>query len=192
MTTRDDGIFEFGPRQVGRGRPPWPGVIAVLAAGLSIVLAAVVAGDPSDRSTGQGPTVASRSSASAAALGSATDRGEPGAPAQMSRPMPTSITCHDIDRFACRLAVATALGRLEGNLPAVESTDVWSSLVCGDTLDCPATRLDGRATPLASVIVRLVGVGPAAWINVIYRSPGRPLQHTPTVEAWIARWQAAP
>lgn len=195
MTTGDDGIFELEPRQVGRGRRPWPGVIAVLAAGLSIVLAAVLADGPSDRSTGLGPSAASVASPSAVALGIAADGvdgGEAGASAQTSRPMPTSITCHAIDRSACRLAVATAVDRLEGNLPAVESADVWSSLVCGDTLDCPATRLDGRATPLASVIVRLVGGGPAAWINVIYRRPGRPIQHTPTVEAWIARWQAAP
>jgi hypothetical protein len=195
MTMRDDGVFELEPRQVGRGRRPWPGVVAVVAAGLSIVLAAVLAGGPSDRSTSRGPT-ASLASPSAVALGLATDgvdgRG-PGASAQTSRPMPTSITCHDIDRSACRLAVATALGTLEdGDVPAVESADVWPGLVCGDTLDCPATRLDGRATPLAGVILRLVGGGPAAWINVVYRSPSRPLQHEPTLDAWIARWQAAP
>ena len=196
MTTGDDGIFELAPRQVERGRRPWPGVIAVLAAGLSIVLAAVLAGGPSDRSTGLGPTAASVPSPSAVALGLATDNvdgGKPGASAPTSRPMPTSITCHDIDRSACRLAVATALGTLEGgDVPAVESADVWSGIVCGDTLDCPATRLDGRATPLADVIFRLVGGGPAAWINVVYRSPSRPLQHEPTIDAWIARWQAAP
>ena len=196
MTTRDDGIFELEPRQVGRGRRPWPGVVAVVVAGLSIVLAAVLAGGPSDRSTGHGPGAASGASPSATALGlapDAVDGGAPGATAQTSRPMPTSITCHDIDRFACRLAVARALGTLEGgDVPAVESADVWSSLVCGDTLDCPATRLDGLATPLAGVIFRLVGGGPAAWINVVYRSPSRPLQHGPTLDAWIARWQAAP
>ena len=196
MTTGDDGIFELPPRQVGRGRRPWPGVIAVLAAGLSVVLAAVLAGGPSERSTGRGPTAVSAASPSAGAVSIATDRvggRRPGASAQTSRPMPTAITCHDIDRFACRLAVATALGTLEaGDVPEVESADVWPGLVCGDTLDCPATRLDGRATPLAGVIFRLVGGGPAAWINVVYRSPGRPLEHDPTLDAWIARWQAAP
>jgi hypothetical protein len=195
MTTRNDGTFELEPRQVGRGRRPWPGVVAVVTAGLSIVLAAVLAGGPSDRSTSDGPT-ASPASPSAVALGIATDAvdgGVPGASAQTSRPMPTFITCHDIDRSACRLAVATALGTLEGgDVPEVESADVWSGIVCGDTLDCPATRLDGRATPLADVIFRLVGGGPAAWINVVYRSPSRPLQHGPTLDAWIARWQAAP
>jgi hypothetical protein len=196
MPTHDHGIFELAPRLVRRGRRPWLGVTAALAAGLSIVLAAVLAGGPSDRSTGQGPTAASVASPSALALGIATDGAdgsEPGTAAQASRPMPTSITCHAIDRFACRLAVATALGTLEGgDVPEVASADVWSSLICGDTLDCPATRLDGRATPLAGVIFRLVGGGPAAWINVVYRRPSRPLQHDPTLDAWIARWQAAP
>jgi hypothetical protein len=100
--------------------------------------------------------------------------------------------CHEIDRNTCRLTVATALGALGAELPVVESVDVWSSLLCGDTLDCPTTRLDGRATPLGSTIVRLAGGGPAAWINVVYRSHGRPLDFDPTLEAWIARWQAWP
>jgi hypothetical protein len=196
MTPGDDPIFELEPRPVGRGRRPLPGVVAVLAAGLSIVLVAVLTGGPSDRYTSHGPTAVARASPSAAALGLATDDvdgGEPGASAQTSRPMPTSITCHDIDRSACRLAVSTALGTLDGgDVPAVESADVWPGIVCGDTLDCPATRLDGRATPLADVIFRVVGGGPAAWINVVYRRPSRPLQHEPTVDAWIARWQSAP
>jgi hypothetical protein len=193
MTTGDGDTFELEPRQVGRGRRPWLGVIAVLAAGLSIVFAAALAGGSSEESTGEGPTVASRASAMALEVATdGADLGEPGEAAGTPRPMPTSITCHDIDRFACRLAVATALGTLDGDLPAVASAQVWSGIVCGDTLDCPATRLDGRATPLAGVILSLVGGGPAAWINVVYRSPARPLQHDPTLDAWIARWQAAP
>ena len=42
MTPGDDPIFELEPRPVGRGRRPWPGVVAVLTAGLSIVFAAVL------------------------------------------------------------------------------------------------------------------------------------------------------
>jgi len=193
--TDGDPIFQLEPRQVGRGRRAWPGVVAVLVAGLSVVVAAVLAGGPSERTTGGGPTNASLASRPASGIVSATDRvdaGEPGAQAGVARPMP-AFMCHGIDRAACRLAVATALGTLEGgDVPAVQSADVWPGIVCGDTLDCPPTRLDGRATPLADVIFRLVGGGPAAWVNVVYRSPSRPLQHDPTVDAWIARWQAAP
>jgi hypothetical protein len=104
------------------------------------------------------------------------------------RPMPASLTCHDLDRSACRLAVASALGALGPELPSVDSAEARSGLVCGGTPDCPDTGLHARVTPLASVVLRWRGGGPAAWINVIYRSHGRPLDFDPSVEAWIARW----
>lgn len=104
--------------------------------------------------------------------------------------MPVTMACHDIDPATCRLAVASALVALDGDMPAVTSAEAWSGLVCGDTLDCPPTRLDGNATPVANVVLRLAGGGPAAWVNVVYRSHGRPLDFDPTLEAWIARWKA--
>jgi hypothetical protein len=122
----------------------------------------------------------------------ATQRDEAGATpptaAPPPRPIPASLSCHDLDRSACRLAVASALGALRPELPSVDSAEARSGLVCGDTPDCPNTGLHARVTPLASVVLRLTGGGPAAWINVVYRSHGRPLDFDPTVEAWIARW----
>jgi hypothetical protein len=55
-----------------------------------------------------------------------------------------------------------------------------------------ATRLDERTAPVGSVIVRLVGGGTAARINVVTRSHGKSPGVDPTLEAWIARWQATP
>jgi hypothetical protein len=199
MPTGDDDRFELQPSRIGQGRRSWPKVAAVIAAGLAIVIVAALTGAsssaPSSR-VGDGPvgglgSPASTALTGAAALPGSTSAAGEAAPAS-PRPIPASLACHDLDPSACRLAVATALGTLESDLPAVVSADAWSGVVCGDTLDCPPTRLDGRATPLASVILRLVGGGPAAWINVVYRSHGRPLDFDPTLEAWIARWQTQP
>jgi hypothetical protein len=187
-----DDSFELPPGRVGNGRRPWVTVVGVAGIALAIVLVAALsggsadpAGDVAGRASG-GDAVAGSPAPSSSVIGAA------GETPAVARPMPGSIACHDVDRFACNLAVSTALGTLDVEVPAVATADVWPGLVCGDTLDCPANRLDGRSTPLANVILRLAGGGPAAWVNVVYRSHGRPLDFDPTVEAWIARWQALP
>ena len=196
-----DDTFELEPRQVGHGRRPWPAVLGVAVAGLAIVAVAAFTGGSSAGPGGDaggnasGAGEAGGSTPQALTARSASDGPEAATAGEASasrRPIPVSVDCHDVDPFDCRLAVSTALGTLEGDVPAVAAADVWSGLVCGDTLDCPANRLDGRSTPMANVILRVAGGGPAAWINVVYRSHGRPLDFDPTVEAWIARWQAAP
>lgn len=196
---RDD-TFELEPRQVGHGRRSWPAVLGVAVAGLAIVaVAALAGGSPAgpggDAGTAPGAGEAGTSSSQPETARSAGDgpaAATGGTQSASRRPIPVTVDCHDVDPFDCRLAVSTALGTLDGDVPAVAAADVWSGLVCGDTLDCPPNRLDGRSTPLANVILRLAGGGPAAWINVVYRSHDRPLDFDPTVEAWIARWQAAP
>jgi hypothetical protein len=185
-----DDSFELSPRPVGNARRPWVAVVGVAGAALAIVLLAALSGG----SPGPGGDVAGRPSdvEAAAASPSPPVNGAADVAATVPRPVPTSLTCHHVDRFACNLVVATALGTLPGDVPAVAAADVWSGLVCGDTLDCPPNRLDGRSTPLANVVLHIDGGGPAAWINVVYRSHGRPLDFDPTVEAWIARWQLLP
>jgi hypothetical protein len=185
-----DNSFELAPRRVGNARGPWVAVLGVVAAALAIVLVAAFSGG----TAGPAADVAGlRSGADVAETSlSPSERGAAAEVAAVRRPVPDSLTCHDVDRFACNLAVSTALGTLTGDVPAVAAADVWSGLVCGDTLDCPPNRLDGRSTPLANVVLHLDGGGPAAWINVVYRSHGRPLDFDPTVEAWIARWQVLP
>ena len=185
-----DDSFELLPRRVGNARRPWVAVLGVAAAVLAVVLIAALSGG----SANPVGDVAGRPSGVDAAVGSPSPSVNDMATgvAAAPRAVPDSVTCHHIDRFACRLAVSTALGTLAGDVPAVAAADVWSGLVCGDTLDCPANRLDGRSTPLANVVLHLDGGGPAAWINVVYRSHGRPLDFDPTVEAWIARWEVLP
>jgi hypothetical protein len=184
-----DDSFELAPRRVGNARRPWVAVLGVAAAALAIVLVAALSGGSAD----PGGDVAGRpSSGDIAATSPSPSPSGAAAAVTAPRPVPDSLTCHHVDRSACHLAVATALGTLGGDVPDVAAADVWSGLVCGDTLDCPPNRLDGRSTPLANVVLHIDGGGPAAWINVVYRSHGRPLDFDPTVEAWIARWQVLP
>jgi hypothetical protein len=163
-----------------------------MAAGLTIVVVAALADGPSDATSGDASAADAPAGVPTLVVEAVTEPDEARAGVQTStppqRPMPASLSCHDLDRSACRLAVATALGALQGDLPSVDSAEAWSGLVCGAALDCPPTSLDSRATPLANVVLRLRGGGPAAWINVVYRSHGRPLDFDPTVEAWIERW----
>ena len=190
-----DDTFEVTPRPVGHGRRQWTTAVAALSVGLAIVVAAALAGGASTGGAidvGRSPIAGGATEAPQIAADSLAMDAGTATPSPPPRPMPASMACHNLDSSACRLAVAKALGQLGSDVPAVDSAEVWSGIVCGDTLDCPPTRLDARTTPLASVILRLVGGGPAAWINVVYRSHGRPLDFDPTLDAWIARWQAPP
>jgi hypothetical protein len=189
--TVEKGPFEVAVRPIGRGRGPWRPIAAVLAAGLTVILVAMLPGGPQAGPETHRSAVTSLASASAVAARIPTD-GPSAEPSRIARPMPTTITCEHLDQVDCRVAVGAALATLTGDLPAVRSAEVSSNLICSDTIDCPATRLDTSTTPLAGVILRLVDGGPAAWINVVYRSRGRPLEGTATLEAWIARWRTAP
>jgi hypothetical protein len=189
--TVERGPFEVALRPIGRGRGPWLPIAAVLAAALTVLVVAILPGGPPRGPDSQRSAVTSLASTSAVAGRIPTDA--PSAePAHIARPLPTTITCEHLDRVECRIAAGAAVATLAGDLPAVRSAEVSSNLICSDTIDCPTTRLDASTTPLAGVILRLVDGGPAAWINVVYRSRGRPLDGNATLEAWIARWRTAP
>jgi hypothetical protein len=193
MSAPGEGPFEVAPRPVshGRGRWTWLPVAAVVAASLAVIVVALQPGGPP--SGPARPTFPVTSLASPTAVASRISNPEPTAePARVARPLPGSITCEHLDRVPCRIAVGEALTMLGSDLPAVRSAEVSSNLICSDAIDCPTTRLDASTTPVAGVILRLVDGGPAAWINVVYRSRGRPLEGNPTLEAWIARWRQAP
>ncbi len=116
------------------------------------------------------------------------DRGA-GAPAS-ARPVggastaPATVRCHDLAAGPCRRVAAAALDAI-GPDASVESIDVWHSLLCGDDLDCPPSRLAGLR-PLGSAIVGLGDAEQAGWVNVGERLPAGGAG-SPALVAWLIR-----
>jgi hypothetical protein len=98
---------------------------------------------------------------------------------------PGSVRCHDLAVGPCQRVAAAALEAIGPVDAPVESIDVWSSLLCGDDLDCPPGRLAGLR-PLGSAILTLGGTAPAGWVNVGERLPAGRLGQT-DVLAWVIR-----
>jgi hypothetical protein len=98
---------------------------------------------------------------------------------------PGSVHCHDLAVGTCQRVAAAALEAIGPVDAPVETIDVWSSLLCGDDLDCPPGRLAGLR-PLGSAILTLGGTGPAGWVNVGLRLPAGRLGQTDVV-AWVIR-----
>ena len=98
---------------------------------------------------------------------------------------PGSVRCHDLATQPCQRVAAAALEAIGPVDAPVESIDVWSSLLCGDDLDCPPGRLAGLR-PLGSAVVTLGDDGPTGWVNVGERAPGVSLDGTRLV-VWVVR-----
>jgi hypothetical protein len=108
------------------------------------------------------------------------------APGERGNPSsrPVVIRCHDLDAGSCHRVAAAALDVM-GPDAAVESIDVWQSLLCGDDLDCPPGRLAGLH-PLGSAIVGLGDHERPGWINVGERL-ATPAAGEPALVAWLIR-----
>jgi hypothetical protein len=114
------------------------------------------------------------------------DRGA-GAPAS-ARPVgdastePATVRCHDLAAGPCRRVAAAALDVI-GPDASIESIDVWRSLLCGDDLDCPPSRLAGLR-PLGSAVVGLGDAEQAGRVNVGERLPAGGAG-SPALVAWL-------
>jgi len=86
-------------------------------------------------------------------------------PLNIARPLPTAIECNDVAPADCHRIVRAALRILPDELPDVRGADVWRSLVCGDTFDCPPDFLRD-SDPMGSVILAFDG-GPGVAVNVV-------------------------
>ena len=183
--------FEVEPTRVGGRRQRWSALV-VGAVGLTLVLAAVAgavfATRPASVATAGLPEVSpSPASAPVDALG-APITGAPaaGRPGARARP-PATIACHGLPRTACVDAVDAAVAILPAGLPPIRTAGAWSSLLCGDTLDCPLGSLSG-SDPVGSVVLTFEGGGPSAMINVV-RPEALPGARLPIpLQAWLARW----
>ena len=86
-------------------------------------------------------------------------------PLNIARPLPTAIECNDVAPADCHRIVRAALRILPDELPDVRGADVWRSLVCGDTFDCPPDFLRD-SDPMGSVILAFDD-GPRVAVNVV-------------------------
>jgi hypothetical protein len=88
----------------------------------------------------------------------------PGPLAGVATPSPT-VHCHDVPNRRCVRVAAAAVGAiLDPTLRPARTVDVWASLLCGSTFDCPPYHLADRE-PLGSAVVGLAG-STVLWVNV--------------------------
>lgn len=95
------------------------------------------------------------------------------------------IHCHDVAAHLCsRIAAAAAVVIAEAAAGPARTIDVWASLLCGDTFDCPPVRLVDR-DPAGSAIVSLAG-STALRVNVVERVRSGPRASADLpLEAWV-------
>ncbi len=191
-------------------------LLALLALAAVIVGFAALAGNPPSRpdtavlatAAATGPSAPSPQPARAAvppdsvpppASSLAAARGNP--PRGFPVHVPAAIVrCHRVERADCLRIADSAAGAIVDageQLGAIRAVDVWSSLLCNDSLVCPVPLLR-RVVPLGSAVVSITGSSTDAWVNVgVVRTPPfrPPAEATPPVdgaaspplEAWIVR-----
>ena len=110
------------------------------------------------------------------------------APTPRPYPSPDEIECHDAGIVLCGEIAGEAIEQLPADAPEVRSVGVWTSILCRDSLDCPAFRFVGYR-PLGSAIVSFGSGLPRAWMNVVEPAPYPGRAWVPQdVQAWVVRW----
>jgi hypothetical protein len=179
--------YEVRPRRLGGARGRRPAALVALAlvavAGWAVLASPAVEAPNPFR---EGAAGLDGQPSAPRATAPAQQHGEPaGAEAADVAGPPRRRVCHDVAVATCHGAVNAAVGALPADLPRIASADVWTSLVCGDTLDCPPARLRD-ARPVASVALAFADEGPAAWVNVVARRDGGSADR---LSAWLVRWR---
>ena len=183
--------YEVEPTRVDR-RSKRP----ALAAGVAIASVVLVAIGLADRT----PSRAAENAVSPAATESDVAR-DPSATETVRSPDITrsslrlplfasqDVTCHGVGRAGCLQMARAAVADLDPPRPLIGAIDVWPSLICGDTIDCPLSVLR-RIDPLGSAVLHLRGSQSEVWVNVGQDTvTGSSPSAAAAIEAWIIRWQ---
>jgi hypothetical protein len=119
-----------------------------------------------------------------------TVAGRSDAPVAVVTVSPTSdlapqVQCHDVPHDRCELIATAALGVIaDPTLGPAATIDIWGSLLCNDSFDCPPARSQGRK-PAGSAVVAFAS-SMVLWVNVMQRDAdydrGSP---DPELNAWI-------
>jgi hypothetical protein len=183
--------YELAPSPVAR-RSSRSAVLVAGLAGLILggaVVAAIAGGlsGPRPAPIAEATTRAAHAAASPGPSAVADDA----SPTHPAIVLPLWVTCHDLAAERCRsLAAAAVAGIDDPALTAPSSVEVWGSILCGSTFDCPPTHLDGHHSA-GSVVVAFPGTV-TLWVNVTEADRGlgggpgvRPL------EVWVIPSQTA-
>ncbi len=155
----------------------------LLAAALALIVLAATTPGIAARLTSN-PTPPSPSAA-AYALATAAERpSEAPGGAHVSASGPRSVACGKVRQPECG-RIVSGIGSLVGSaaLPPIAHVDVYASLLCDSSLDCPPSLL-AHVRVLGSAVVSFDGQERQAWVDVVDAGDGRALNP----EAWIVRW----
>jgi hypothetical protein len=95
---------------------------------------------------------------------------------------PPRVICHDVADQRCQSIARAALTASEDpTLPWPTQVEVWASLLCGSTFDCPPGRITAHQTE-GSAIVTAGSVG--LWVNVVGLTTR---SGATTLDAWVIR-----
>ncbi len=83
-----------------------------------------------------------------------------------------TIVCNDTGAAVCD-RIATAASRHIIGRSSIREIQVWTSLLCRDSSDCPASRIMGTVR-LGSAVVSFRSGLPDAWVNVVGPLPVQP------------------
>ncbi len=93
-----------------------------------------------------------------------------------------TIVCNDAGAAVCD-RIATAASRHVIGRSSIREIQVWTSLLCRDSSDCPASRIVGKFR-LGSAVVSFRSGLPDAWVNVVGPLPVQERSSLDDV-AWI-------
>lgn len=101
--------------------------------------------------------------------------------------VPPDVRCHDVASRRCaRIAQAALIAAADPLLPRATTVDVWATLLCGSTFDCPPYHLIGRQ-PAGSAIVGFAS-SLVVWVNVTEIDAGpEPGSSDLKLDAWVIR-----
>ncbi len=178
-------IYRVEPHRIRRSR--WPLVIPFAIGALVVGLAAL-------GGLGSRPAVAPSAPPTDVAEASPLPTRPPLAVEGRSSAQltpPDRVTCGALDAGRCRTILAAAEDALGPDVPKVAAAQVFDSIVCGDTLDCPPSLL-AVAARYGSVGFTF-GDGERVLVNVVERvTPPGSLDAAAPIVAWIVRsWAAA-
>jgi len=183
--------YEVEPTRVDR-RSKRPALGAGVAIA-SVVVVAIGRGDrtPSRRAESAGSLAATDSDCARDPSATETVRSPDITRSSLRLPLFASqdVTCHGVGRAGCLQMARAAVAALDPPRPLIGAIEVWPSLICGDTIDCPLSVLR-RIDPLGSAVLHLRGSQSEVWVNVGQDTvTGSSPSAAAAIEAWIIRWQ---